>query len=82
MNRKLGIVVSGLALCAGIAAARALPQSADSRTLLTGQAAFAAAELERPGIFRHITVADLPAPGMSFDYLCQDIEDLAVQLGV
>jgi FMN phosphatase YigB (HAD superfamily) len=26
--------------------------------------------------------ADLPAPGMSFDYLCQDIEDLAVQLGV
>jgi len=61
MNRKLGIVVSGLALCAGIAAARALPQSADSRTLLTGQAAFATAELERPGIFRHITVADLPA---------------------
>jgi 2-haloacid dehalogenase len=26
--------------------------------------------------------ADLPAPGMSFDYLCHDIEDLAVQLGV
>jgi 2-haloacid dehalogenase len=24
----------------------------------------------------------LPGPGMSFDYRCQDIEDLAVQLGV
>jgi 2-haloacid dehalogenase len=26
--------------------------------------------------------SDLPAPGMSFDYSCVDIEDLAVQLGV
>jgi 2-haloacid dehalogenase len=26
--------------------------------------------------------ADLPGPGMSFDYRCLDIEDLAVQLGV
>ena len=62
MNRMLVIVVSGVAICAGFAAARALPQGAASRTELTGQAAFATAELERPGIFRHITVADLPAP--------------------
>src|SRR5579862_1417401 len=62
MNRTLVIVASGLAVCASIAAVRALPQGADSRTLLTGQAAFATAELERPGIFRHITAADLPAP--------------------
>jgi 2-haloacid dehalogenase len=26
--------------------------------------------------------ADLPGPGMSFDYRCQDIQDLAAQLGV
>ena len=62
MHRTLVIVLSGAAICAGIVAARAVPQSADSRTLLTGQAAFATAELEKPGIFRHITVADLPAP--------------------
>ena len=62
MNRALGIVVSGIAICAGIAAARAVPQGAGSRTMLTGQAAFATAELEKPGIFRHITVADLPSP--------------------
>ena len=62
MNRALVIVVSGVAICAGIAAARALPQGVDTKTVLTGQAAFATAELERPGLFRHITVADLPAP--------------------
>ena len=38
----------------------------------------------RPGEFGapERAQADLPGPGMSFDYLCQDIEDLAVQLGV
>jgi len=62
MNRALVTAVSGIAICAGITAARALPQGADSKTVLTGQAAFATAELEKPGIFRHITVGDLPAP--------------------
>ncbi len=62
MNRTLVIIVSGIAICAGIAAARAVPQSDGSRTELTGQAAFATAELEKPGIFRHITVADVAAP--------------------
>jgi glucose/arabinose dehydrogenase len=62
MNRTLVIFVSGIAICAGFAVARAVPQGAGSRTTLTGQAAFATAELEKPGIYRHITVADLPAP--------------------
>ncbi len=62
MNRVLVIVVSGVAICAGVAAARALPQGVDSKTVLTGNAAFATAELEKPGVYRHITVGDLPAP--------------------
>jgi glucose/arabinose dehydrogenase len=61
MRRTLLLVVSGLAIC-GISVALAWPEGVDSGKVLTGAAAFSTATAEKPGIFRKITVADLPAP--------------------
>ena len=62
MRRALVMVISGAAICAGISAARALPQGGASKNVVTGQAALHGYDAEKPGVVRKITVADLPAP--------------------
>src|SRR6185437_2102296 len=61
MNRPLPSFLQVLAL---VSMASALPfsLSAQSTKTLTGQAAFTDYSQEHPGVRRHITVADLPAP--------------------
>jgi glucose/arabinose dehydrogenase len=61
MNRPLPSLLSVLAL-ASIASVLPLSVSAQSTKTLTGQAAFTDYSQEHPGVRRHITVADLPAP--------------------
>ena len=66
MNRFLGTqalicTVALLLTVVFIAADRSIQKSEDAKTL-TGQAAFTDAAHEAPGIRRHLTVADLPAP--------------------
>src|SRR5580704_1291001 len=51
-----------IAVCAGLLGVRAMPDDAKSPNVLTGQAAFSSYETEKPGTFRKITSADLPAP--------------------
>ena len=55
------LLLSLVVVCAGISVALALPEG-ESGTMLTGAAAFSTAVTEKPGTFRKITVADLPAP--------------------
>ena len=43
-------------------AAMALPPVAQGQQIVTGQGAFADWTQEKPGIFRRITLADLPPP--------------------
>src|SRR5260370_5872360 len=62
LKRALLICFSGAAVCAGIAGALAGPQNGRSENMLTGPAAFASIATEKPGTFRKITAADLPAP--------------------
>src|SRR5260370_10829738 len=62
LKRALVICFSGAAVCAGIAGALAGPQNGRSENMLTGPAAFASIATEKPGTFRKITAADLPAP--------------------
>ena len=62
MKRTWLILVSGVAVCAGAMGARSILRGDNSGNVLTGKAAFASAETERPGTFRKITVADLPTP--------------------
>jgi len=61
MKRTLLLLVSGVAVY-GISVALLWPEGGDLRKVLTGAAAFSTATAEKPGIFRKITVADLPAP--------------------
>ena len=63
-SRKQAFVaaLSIAALGAGIAVAWALPEGSEVAKILTGAAAFSTTTTERPGTFRKITVADLPAP--------------------
>jgi glucose/arabinose dehydrogenase len=61
MNRPLPSLLSVLAL-ASIASVLPLSVSAQSTKTLTGQASFTDYSQEHPGVRRHITVADLPAP--------------------
>ena len=61
MNRPLPSLLQLLAF-ASIASALALPLSAQSTKTITGQDAFTDYSQEHPGVRRHITVADLPAP--------------------
>jgi glucose/arabinose dehydrogenase len=56
----LGVTVLSLAPSAHTASDTA--GNAQTQTMLTGQAAFTDAAHEAPGIRRHLTVADLPAP--------------------
>src|ERR1700727_760693 len=56
------IFAAAIVTCAAILGVRAMPDDAKSRNVLTGQAAFSSYETEKPGTFRKITVADLPAP--------------------
>ena len=69
MNRFRSILtlVSAFALLALLVAdaADAPTKAAPSHPVLTGQAAFTDALHESPGIRRHLTVADLPAPAPS-----------------
>ena len=56
-GRKLALALAGCGLCA-IAFG-----SADPKNILSGQNAFASHTNVRPGVWRHITAADLPKPG-------------------
>src|SRR5580698_3525174 len=56
------IFAAAVVTCAGILGIRALSDDAKSVNVLTGQSAFASYETEKPGVFRKITAADLPAP--------------------
>ena len=51
-----------LSMIAAVAAARKSSQTQQATPVLTGQSAFTDAAHESPGIRRHVTVADLPAP--------------------
>ena len=62
LKRALLISFSGAAVCAGIAVALAVPQNGASGNMLTGASAFSTIATEKPGTFRKITAADLPAP--------------------
>ena len=53
---------SAVAACAVVYAGLALSQDDNSGKVLTGAAAFPTVGTEKPGVFRKITVADLPAP--------------------
>jgi glucose/arabinose dehydrogenase len=59
-KRAFFLFFSLAAVCAGISVALALPQGEGK--ILTGAAAFSTTATEKPGVFRKITVADLPAP--------------------
>src|SRR5438445_3505961 len=60
-KRAFFLFLSLAAFCSGISVALALPQG-ESAKVVTGTAAFSTAATEKPGTFRKITVADLPAP--------------------
>lgn len=62
LKRALSVSFSGAAICAGIAMAFAVPQNGASGYVLTGASAFASIATEKPGTFRQLTPADLPAP--------------------
>jgi glucose/arabinose dehydrogenase len=62
MKRMAVIVVTGMAIGAGLLASRAVPEDVKSQNVVTGQAAFSSYQTEKPGLFRKITVGDLPAP--------------------
>ena len=62
LKRALLVSFSGAAICAGIAVALALPQNGGPGNMLTGSSAFSTIATEKPGTFRKITPADLPAP--------------------
>jgi len=62
MKRALSILVSAVAIGAGMFVARVRSDDAKARNVVTGQAAFSSYQTEKPGLFRKITVADLPAP--------------------
>jgi glucose/arabinose dehydrogenase len=59
-KRAFFLFLSLAAVCAGISVALALPQGEGK--ILTGASAFSTTATQKPGIFRKITVEDLPAP--------------------
>src|SRR2546428_13875741 len=62
LKRALLLPLSGAAVCAVISVALGWPPAGEHGNILTGAAAFSAIATEKPGLFRKITVADLPAP--------------------
>src|SRR5579862_7296049 len=62
MKRMAALRIVGLIACGGWLALRAAPDGAKIANVLTGSAAFSSYETEKPGVFRKITAADLPAP--------------------
>lgn len=62
LKQLLFVSFLGAALCAAISAALAWPPANEPGKILTGAAAFSTIATEKPGLFRKITVADLPAP--------------------
>src|SRR6266567_122470 len=62
LKRAVLLSLSGAAVCAGISVALAWPPADEPGNILTGAAAFSTIATEKPGLFRKITVADLPAP--------------------
>ncbi len=62
MRHKTALRIVAMIACGGWLALRAAPDGAKIANVLTGSAAFSSYETEKPGVFRKITVADLPAP--------------------
>ncbi len=62
LKQVLLVSLSGAAISAGISVALAWPPADEPVTVLTGASAFSTIATEKPGLFRKITVADLPAP--------------------
>jgi len=62
MNRVRVMTAVGLLGLAATWVLQAAPDKIDTGTLLVGQAAFADYQSVKPGVFRKITAADLPAP--------------------
>jgi glucose/arabinose dehydrogenase len=58
--KKLTVSIAAIALIGG--AVRLVMGDANPKTVLTGSAAFSTALTEKPGTFRKLTPADLPAP--------------------
>jgi glucose/arabinose dehydrogenase len=61
LSSRAAITVA--ALLASTAAIKLASGNADPKNVLTGEAAFAGFSDEKPGVWRHITVAALPKPG-------------------
>ena len=56
------VLTIGLLSSAGVLAEVPVAENVPSKATLTGQAAFTDALHESPGVRRHVTAADLPAP--------------------
>ena len=63
-KRVRGLVVCGTLLGAGVLIVTAGPRrdTSDVKNVITGKEAFDSYQTEKPGVFRKITVADLPQP--------------------
>ena len=62
---SLRMVIGIAAFSIGLAVAAAAQEAAQDRRVLTGRAAFGDWRDDAPGVWRHITPADLPPPGAS-----------------
>jgi glucose/arabinose dehydrogenase len=62
MKHLAAALACAICIIVGLFVARAYSDSAKSANVLTGEHAFASYTNEKPGTFRKITVADLPAP--------------------
>src|ERR1051326_3506264 len=62
---SLRTVIGIATLSIGLAVAAAAQDAAQDRRVLTGRAAFGDWRDDAPGVWRHITPADLPPPGAS-----------------
>jgi glucose/arabinose dehydrogenase len=56
------VVAASVAIAAGVGVTHAIARPHADRSVDTGQSAFTSYQKEKPGTFRKITVADLPAP--------------------
>lgn len=62
MNKMRWAMAAGFCVAAGAWMVQAAGQKIDTKSLVTGQAAFVDYRTMKPGTFRKITVADLPKP--------------------
>lgn len=63
MNRLTKTALSAAVILSGTAAVRLASGAADPKNVLRGENAFASYTNVKPGVWRHITVKDLPKPG-------------------